>query len=245
MSQYLRYFVINLLSLFTFTLNEDTETYEISAANDIMIDIILPQEYEGKYPKGHTLNHQCVGYVDDAFRKFFAKHENEEWFRNTIFVFVADHVSSEKMTEVFRRSPGDYHIMGFMYAPDSALFGEHHQVVSQIDIMPTLLGLMGNSKPYFAFGRDIFNEHADVPFAVNYDNNAYQAITHDHLVRFDEKSVTGIYAIDDIMHEHNLVGKLSMEGVEQNLKALVQSYYSRVENKDYVVHDSVSRDSDF
>lgn len=206
---------------------------------------VVPEEYEGKYPKGHTPNHQCVGYVDDAFRKFFAKHENDEWFRNSIFVFVADHVSSEKMTEVFRRSPGDYHIFGFMYAPDSALFGEHRQVVSQIDIMPTLLGLMGNAEPYFAFGRDIFNEHTDEPFAANYDNNAFQAITGNRLIRFDEKSVTGVYAIDDIMHDNNLKDREPAEGVEQRLKALIQSYYSRVENKDYVVHDSIPRDTAF
>lgn len=206
---------------------------------------VVPEEYEGKYPKGHTPNHQCVGYVDDAFRKFFAKHENDEWFRNSIFVFVADHVSSEKMTEVFRRSPGDYHIFGFMYAPDSALFGEHRQVVSQIDIMPTLLGLMGNAEPYFAFGRDIFNEHTDEPFAANYDNNAFQAITGNRLIRFDEKSVTGVYAIDDIMHDNNLKDSEPAEGVEQRLKALIQSYYSRVENKDYVVHDSIPRDTAF
>ena len=206
---------------------------------------VVPAEYEGKYPKGKTPNHQCVGYVDDAFRKFFAKHENDEWFRNSIFVFVADHVSSEKMTEVFRRSPGDYHIFGFMYAPDSALFGEHRQVVSQMDIMPTLLGLMGNTEPYFAFGRDIFNEHSDVPYAVNYDNNAFQAITGEHLIRFDEKSVTGVYDIKDVMHENNLVGKVPTEGVEQHLKALIQSYYSRVENKNYVVNDSIPRDTTF
>lgn len=206
---------------------------------------VVPQEYEGKYPKGKTPNHQCVGYVDDAFRKFFAKHENDEWFRNSIFVFVADHVSSEKMTEVFRRSPGDYHIFGFMYAPDSALFGEHRQVVSQMDIMPTLLGLMGNTEPYFAFGRDIFNEHSDVPYAVNYDNNAFQAIMGEHLIRFDEKSVTGVYDIKDVMHENNLVGKVPTEGVEQHLKALIQSYYSRVENKNYVVNDSIPRDTTF
>lgn len=206
---------------------------------------VVPEEYEGKYPKGKTPNHQCVGYVDDAFHKFFAAHENDEWFRNSIFVFVADHVSSEKMTEVFRRSPGDYHIFGFIYAPDSALFGEHRQVVSQIDIMPTLLGLMGHSEPYFAFGRDIFNEHTDVPFSANYDNNAFQAITGEYLIRFDEKSITGVYAIDDIMHENNLLGKVPTEEVEQDLKALIQSYYSRVENKDYVVHDSISRDTAF
>ena len=200
---------------------------------------VVPEEYEGKYPKGLTPNHQCVGYVDDAFRKFFARYENEEWFRNTIFVFVADHVSSEKMTETFRRSPGDYHIMSFIYAPDSSLFGEHHQVVSQIDIMPTLLGLMGNTEPYFAFGRDIFNEHSDRPFAINYDNNAFQAITAQHLIRFDEKSITGVYAIDDIMHTRNLQGEESVDDVEQKMKAMIQSYYSRVEQKDYLIDDSI------
>ena len=206
---------------------------------------VVPEEYEGKYPKGHTPNHQCVGYVDDAFRKFFAKYENEEWFRRSIFVFVADHVSSEKMTETFRRSPGDYHILGFMYAPDSALFGEHRQVVSQIDIMPTLLGLMGNDEPYFAFGRDIFNEHTDVPFAINYDNNAFQAITGEHLIRFDEKDVTGVYAVDDVMHTTDLKDKVDTNGVEQQIKAMIQSYYRRVENKDYLVNDSIPRDTTF
>ena len=201
---------------------------------------VVPEEYEGKYPKGLTPNHQCVGYVDDAFRKFFAKYENEEWFRNTIFVFVADHVSSEKMTETFRRSPGDYHIMSFIYAPDSSLFGEHHQVVSQIDIMPTLLGLMGNTEPYFAFGRDIFNEHSDRPFAINYDNNAFQAITNEHLIRFDEKNITGVYAIDDIIHTRNLQGEVSVDDVEQKMKAMIQSYYSRIEKKDYLIGDEPS-----
>ena len=201
---------------------------------------VVPEEYEGHYPKGHTLNHQCVGYVDDAFRKFFLKYEHEEWFRNTVFVFVADHVSSEKMTEVFRRSPGDYHIMSFIYAPDSALVGEHHQVTSQIDIMPTLLGLMGHSEPYFAFGRDIFNEHSDVPFAINYDNNAFQAITAQHLIRFDETRTTGVFDIRDVMHEHNLLPEVDVESVEQRVKAMIQSYYSRVQQKDYLVHDSLS-----
>ena len=84
-----------------------------------------------------------------------------------------------------------------------------------------------------------------MPYAVNYDNNAFQAITGEHLIRFDEKSVTGVYDIKDVMHENNLVGKVPTEGVEQHLKALIQSYYSRVENKNYVVNDSIPRDTTF
>ena len=196
---------------------------------------VIPEKYEGKFSDGLTANHRCVQYVDDAFRKFFARHENDEWFRNTIFVFVADHVSSEKFSEEFRRSPADYQIFGFMYAPDSALFGEHRQVVSQIDIMPTLLGLMGHSEPYFAFGRDVFGELGRTPMAVNYDNNLFQAITQEYLIRFDEKSITAIYALDDTAHENNLVGKVDVAAIENELKAMIQSYYSHIEQKDYLV----------
>lgn len=196
---------------------------------------VIPEKYEGKFSDGLTANHRCVQYVDDAFRKFFARHENDEWFRNTIFVFVADHVSSEKFSEEFRRSPADYQIFGFMYAPDSALFGEHHQVMSQIDIMPTLLGLMGHSEPYFAFGRDVFGEYGRTPMAVNYDNNLFQAITQEYLIRFDEKSITAIYALDDTAHENNLVGKVDVATIERELKAMIQSYYSHIEQKDYLV----------
>lgn len=196
---------------------------------------VIPKRYESVYGEGLTANHRCVEYVDNAFRRFFARYESEEWFNNTIFVFVADHVSSEKFSEVFRRSPADYQIFGFIYAPESALFGEHHQVTSQIDIMPSLLGLMGNDEPYFAFGRDVFNEVAGEPMAVNYDNNMFQVITSQYLVQFDENSVTGIYAVEDITRQDNLVGKVDVSAIENNLKALIQSYYSRIERKDYMV----------
>ena len=45
------------------------------------------------------------------------------------------------------------------------------------------------------------------------------------------------------MHENNLVDKVPIENIETRLKAIVQSYYSRVENKDYIVKDSISEDA--
>ena len=204
---------------------------------------VVPERYAGRLPEGLTANHKCVAYVDGAFRRFFDRFGDEEWFRNTMFVFVADHVSSEKFSEEFRHSPDDYRIFGFIYAPESSLFGEHRTPVSQIDLMPTLLGLLGNREPYFAFGRDIFNEHADTPFAINYDNNMFQAVTDSYLVRFDEHEVRGVYSVDDIKNEHDLRGKVPTEDIERQMKAMIQSYYDRVENKNYTVDDSVQRDS--
>ncbi|MBQ3535735.1 MAG: LTA synthase family protein [Alistipes sp.] len=198
---------------------------------------VVPEEYEGKLPEGLTPNHKCVAYVDQAVGKFFARYENEEWFKNTIFVFVADHVSSEQFSDVFRSSPGSYQVMGFIHAPESSLVGEHHQVVSQVDIMPTLLGLLGNEEPYFAFGRDIFGEVEAEPISVSYDNNMFQAITAEHLVLFDEHRVVAVYSKDDIRHENNLLGKVDVSAIERRMKAMIQSYYSRIEAKDYLVRD--------
>lgn len=205
---------------------------------------VIPDRYEGRFPEGQTKNHRCVAYVDNAFRLFCERYGNEEWFRNTLFVFVADHVSSEKFSEEFRHSPADYQIFGFMYAPGSRLRGEYTSVASQIDIMPTLLGLLGYDRPYFAFGRDLFNEPTATPVAVNYDNNIYQAITDNRLVRFDEQQVRGIYSTDDVRLERNMVGQESAEATERYLKALIQSYYTHIENKSYTVNDTLSQSSD-
>lgn len=196
---------------------------------------VVPEEYEGRLPEGLTPNHKCVAYVDQAIGKFFARYENEAWFKNTIFVFVADHVSSEQFSDVFRTSPGGYQVMGFIHAPESSLVGEHRQVVSQVDIMPTLLGLLGEDEPYFAFGRDIFGEYDAEPMSVSYDNNMFQAITVEHLILFDENRVVAVYAKDDVKHEHNLLGSVDVSSVERRLKAQIQCYYSHIEAKNYMV----------
>ena len=119
---------------------------------------VVPDAYRDLLPEGLTRNHKCVAYTDNAFRRFFARYAGEEWFRRTVFVFVADHVSSEKFADATRVFPGDHHIIGLLYTPDGALRGRCDEAVSQIDLMPTLLGLMGNREPYFAFGRDLFGE---------------------------------------------------------------------------------------
>lgn len=205
---------------------------------------VIPDRYKGRFPEGLTKNHRCVAYTDNAFRLFCERFGHEEWFRNTLFVFVADHVSSEKFSETFLHSPSDYHIFGFLYAPDSNLQGEYTGVASQIDIMPTLLGLLGYGRPYFAFGRDLFNEPSAAPAAVNYDNNIYQAITDRYLMRFDEQHIRDIYAVDDVRLENNLAGKVAADDTERYLKALIQSYYSHIENKTYTVDDTLPQGTD-
>lgn len=146
---------------------------------------VVPDEYAATLPEGYTRIHKGVAYDDLAFRRFFERFGRQAWFRRTIFVFVADHVSSEKFAPETRTYPGNMHIIGFMYTPDGALRGDVGSVTQQADIMPTLLGLLGNDERYFAFGRDVMNEPQRPNWSVCYDGE-FRALTVDAILHFDD-----------------------------------------------------------
>ncbi|MBO9584692.1 MAG: sulfatase-like hydrolase/transferase [Flavobacterium sp.] len=94
-----------------------------------------------------------VKYTDYALRQFFAQAKKQPWFKNTVFVIVADHcASSAGKTEL----PVDkYRIPAFIYIPD-AKPEKFNKLMSQIDIMPTLFGLLNFDYESKFFGRNVF-----------------------------------------------------------------------------------------
>ena len=187
---------------------------------------VVPARYENTLPDGYTKIHKGVAYDDNAFRLFFERFGREEWFRRTVFVFVADHVSSEKFAPVTRTYPGNYHIIGFMYTPDGALRGEVGDVVQQLDIMPTVLGLVGSEEPYFAFGRDVLNEPERPRWSVSYDGK-FRALTGEGAVVLDDSGpqVQECPVTPDA------------DSLMQSFRALIQQYYSHIERKSYTPDD--------
>lgn len=151
----------------------------------------VPASVRDSLPEGFTSIQRPAAYDDLAFRRFFERFGDREWFRRTLFVFVADHVSSEKWAPETRSFPGNYHIVGFLHTPDGALRGQCTQIVQQIDLMPTLLGLLGNREPYFAYGRDVLNEPDRTPWAVMYDTQ-YRAMDDCTILSFDGERLTGL-----------------------------------------------------
>ena len=187
---------------------------------------IVPEKYAATLPDGYTRIHKGVAYDDRAFRLFFERFGGEEWFRHTIFVFVADHVSSEKFAEETRSYPGNMHIIGFIYTPDGALRGEVGEVTQQLDIMPTVLGLVGNTEPYFAFGRDVLNEPQRPRWSVSYDGR-FRALTGEGAVVLD----------DSDMDVQECPATPAADSLAQNFRALVQQYYNHIEKKSYTAND--------
>lgn len=199
----------------------------------------LPAQYADKMPQGSTLVQPCVAYTDLSIRKFFETASSMPWFQNTLFIFVADHVSPQMAAEETRTAKGNTAILCFMYTPDHSVKGRYESVSQQLDIMPTVLGMMGYDKPYFAFGRDLFHEPQRYPMVVNYVNQIYQCLTDSMSLYFDGAQRLYVYSVQDTLQQHNLLqwNDVHQAVTESHLKALLQSYYSHVGRGDLRVKE--------
>jgi phosphoglycerol transferase MdoB-like AlkP superfamily enzyme len=114
------------------------------------------------YPKGKvdipsgTNRSGAVEYTDYALQRLLMMAKQQEWFKDTVFVIVADHCANSSGKVGL---PVDkYHIPLFVYAPEYIAPREIDKISSQIDIAPTLLSLLNfNYKSYF-FGQDILSD---------------------------------------------------------------------------------------
>lgn len=194
----------------------------------------VPEEVEDELPKGTTLNHRPIAYADRAIGRFMEKYRNEEWFQHTLFIFVADHVSSERMLEKTNSLPECFHIIGFMYTPDGAIPAQHYEhIFSHVDIMPTVLGLVGHDEPYFAIGRDIFNEPQREPFTLIRSGYQYLGLMDDYFIDFDGTSCFGAYRYDDYEHSNDISSTIEIGRADSLTKATLQQYYMHVSKRDY------------
>ena len=98
-----------------------------------------------------------VKYTDYSIMKFFEMAQKQPWFKNTVFVIVADHCSSSAgKTEL----PMDkYRIPAMIYAPEFVAPQKFSQVTSQIDVMPTVLGLLNFKYQSKFLGQDVFSKN--------------------------------------------------------------------------------------
>ena len=194
----------------------------------------VPEEVEDELPKGTTLNHRPIAYADRAIGRFMEKYRNEEWFQRTLFIFIADHVSSERMLEKTNSLPECFHIIGFMYTPDGAIPAQHYEhIFSQVDIMPTVLGLMGHDEPYFAIGRDIFNEPQREPFTLIRSGYQYLGLMDDYFIDFDGTDCFGAYRYNDYSHNNDISSSVNIGRADSLAKATLQQYYTHVSQRDY------------
>jgi hypothetical protein len=96
----------------------------------------------------------AVKYTDHAIGEFMRAAAQKPWFKDTVFVIVADHCASSAGKTGLPVE--NYHIPLIIYAPGGQIApGRVTRLASQIDFAPTLLGLLGWSYATRFYGRDV------------------------------------------------------------------------------------------
>ena len=105
----------------------------------------------GPWPQGKR--ESAVAYTDWAIGDFLRRARGKPWFANTLFVITADHCASSggiAALPAFR-----YRIPLWIHAPGHVAPGHYDRMTSQIDIGPTVLGLLGMDYDSRFFGVDV------------------------------------------------------------------------------------------
>ena len=188
----------------------------------------IPQQYKSQFPEEHLPIQKCIRYTDMALGKFFATARKQPWFNNTIFVLTSDHTNQSDHAE-YQSDLGGFCSPIIIYDPSQPVGRMEEKVAQQIDILPTILGMLGYQKPYMAFGIDVLNTPAEDTWAVNYLNGIYQYVKYGYVLQFDGKQTKGIYQLTDRLMQHNLKGKVPQQTqMERELKAIIQQYMMRM-----------------
>ena len=206
----------------------------------------IPEKYKETYPEESLIIHKCIRYTDMAIGKFFETARRQPWFQNTIFVLTSDHTNLSDHA-YYQTDLGGFCSPIIIYEPGRAPEIQD-KIAQQIDILPTLMAMLGYQKPYFAFGIDLLNTPAEETWAVNYLNGIYQYVKNGHVLQFDGKQTVALYALTDSLMKNNLIGKSGVmrearneeRGVrseelstlnsqlEKELKAIIQQYMTRM-----------------
>ncbi|MFS8064366.1 MAG: LTA synthase family protein [Luteimonas sp.] len=136
-----------------------------------------------KFPQGKR--DSAVAYTDWAIGDFIRRARSKPWFADTVFVITADHCASSggiAALPTFR-----YHIPLWIYSPAHIAPQRVDRMLSQIDIPPTLLGLLGMSYTSRFYGQDLFalEPGRERAFIGNYQKLGY--LKHDQLIELGPK----------------------------------------------------------
>ena len=188
---------------------------------------VIPEKYTKDFPEGSLPIHKCIRYTDMAIGKFFETVQKQPWFANTIFVMTSDHTNQSDHAE-YQTDLGGFCSPIIIYDP-SASGGIQDKIAQQIDILPTVLGLLGYHKNYLGFGIDVLNTPAEDTWAVNYLNGIYQYVKYGYVLQFDGTNTKAVYSLEDRLMRNNLKGKIEVQSqMERELKAIIQQYMERM-----------------
>jgi len=135
-----------------------------------------------------------VKYTDYAIGRFIEQAREKPWFKDSVFIIVADHCASSAGEAELQFDK--YRIPFLIYSPAHVQAKTVTTLASQIDVAPTLLGLLNFNYESKFYGRDIFHttKEQERAFIGNYQKLGY--MKNDRLTILSPREEVSAYQIN-------------------------------------------------
>lgn len=120
---------------------------------------VVPKEFQ---TPGLTPEEQIVRYSDDCIRRFMAEAGKEDWAKHTLFVFLGDH--GKLIGQPDCELPESFNHIPLIIHADGLQAQERTDFAGQVDVAPTLLGLLRIPYVQNNLGIDLLSEQRPAAF---------------------------------------------------------------------------------
>lgn len=195
----------------------------------------IPDEHKAQFTRGEIPMHRAISYADYSLKRYFEQVKNEPWFKNTIFVITADHCGVSHR-EDYNNEMGRFLIPIFFYTPGGQLpvKCDSTRLIQQTDITPSLLSLLNYQKPFFSFGKDVFDYSPSfVNYVFNDRNGNSMYYLDDLMIEYSGNRLIGIFEFKkDFSLKNNLLDKKDqyqkLPFMQRQMEAILQQYITRM-----------------
>ncbi|MHA4844265.1 LTA synthase family protein [Flavitalea antarctica] len=201
---------------------EDREAFEL---------VDFPVDTLKKYGFETLAELNAFRYTDFCFEQFFKAASKEKYFSNTVFAFIGDHGIPGNASAILPNAwtaqrLGAEHVPLLFYAPGLLPAKRIGRICSQIDILPTLAGMMDAPYVNTGLGRDLLDsttEKEGAAFIFDPDYAQTGVIKGDHFQRTQIK--TGQREFVSIRNNDKPVDNVENEKINREMKLLSDAIY--------------------
>ena len=231
-------YVLNFMQQKISTLQQPFFAVQYNISTHYPFDI--PKSYVDKNPNPNTTEPmRNMQYYNDCLQHFFADAAKQDWYKNTVFIFCADHWAQPDTKNIKVDEVSSFRIPVFIYEPDREKKVTISSPVSQLDILNTVLHFSNFQDSFISYGINLMDTslqpHRTVYNKIN--NAVYQAINDEYVAGFNaiDDKVLYCYAYKkDAEKKNNLIGQFKQPATDSmivRLKAFLQTASTHYRNK--------------
>jgi phosphoglycerol transferase MdoB-like AlkP superfamily enzyme len=178
----------------------------------------VPQHFKGKDVENQFRS--TTWFTDSCLNTYFEDAKKHDWYKNTLFVLVADHGHRLPLNRSMAYSPSKYHIPLLFFG--DAIKPEYRgtkitKLGNQTDIAATILAQLNLPQQKFKWSKNLLNPYAQ-EFAFFDWDNGFGFMTPEQDVSYDSSGQRTIYiknkaADKAITNKTLLYGKAFMQQI--------------------------------